>query len=106
VTRVEGYRQDAVKMDADAAERLAKAELALAAVRRQGSGERATARAEAQTREQALLAAANAEAQKTLAAARVRLEATLQTERAKLDAQTRDVAKTAAERILGREVSL
>jgi F-type H+-transporting ATPase subunit b len=106
VTRVEGYRQDAVKMDADAAERLAKAELALAAVRRQGSGERATARAEAQTREQAVLAAANAEAQKTLAAARVRLEATLQTERAKLDAQTRDVAKTAAQRILGREVSL
>ena len=53
-----------------------------------------------------MLAAANAEAQKTLAAARVRLEATLQTERAKLDAQTRDVAKTAAQRILGREVSL
>ena len=105
VTRVEGYRQDAVKMDADAAERLAKAELALAAVRRQGSGERATARAEAQTREQAVLAAANAEAQKTLAAARVRLEATLQTERAKLDAQTREVAKTAAQRILGREIS-
>ena len=80
VTRVEGYRQDAVKMDADAAERLAKAELALAAARRQGSGERA--------------------------AARVRLEATLQTERAKLNAQTHDVAKTAAQRILGREVSL
>jgi hypothetical protein len=46
------------------------------------------------------------EAQKTLAAARVRLEATLQTERAKLGAQTHDVAKTAAQRILGREVSL
>jgi F-type H+-transporting ATPase subunit b len=106
VTRVEGYRQDVVKMDADTAERLAKAELALAAARRQGSGERANARAEAQTHEQAVLAAANAEAQKTLAAARVRLEATLQTERAKLDAQTRDVAKTAAQRILGREVSL
>ena len=106
VTRVEGYRQDVVKMDADTAERMVKAELALAAARRQGSGERATARAEAQAREQAVLAAANAEAQKTLAAARVRLEATLQTERAKLDAQTRDVAKTAAQRILGREVSL
>jgi F-type H+-transporting ATPase subunit b len=106
VTRVEGYRQDAVKMDADAAERLAKAELGLAAARRQGSGERAAARAEAQTREQAVLAAANTEAQKTLAAARVRLEATLQTERAKLGAQTQDVAKTAAQRILGREISL
>jgi F0F1-type ATP synthase membrane subunit b/b' len=90
-------------MDADAAERLAKAELALAEVRRQGSSERATARAAAQVREQEVLAAANAEAQKTLAAARARLDATLASERAKLDAETRDVAATAARRILGRE---
>ena len=85
VTRVEGYRQDAVKMDADAAERLAKAEIALGAARREGSGERAKARAEAQTREAAVLAEANAEAQKTLAAARTRLDATLAAERAKLE---------------------
>jgi F-type H+-transporting ATPase subunit b len=106
VTRVEGYRQDAVKMDADAAERLAKAEIALNAARREGTGERAKARAEAQTREAAVLAEANAEAQKTLAAARARLEETLKAERAKLDAQTREVAATAARRILGREASL
>src|SRR5215472_14513762 len=73
VKKVEGYRQDAVKMDADAAERLAKAEIALNAARREGTGERAKARAEAQTREAAVLAEANAEAQKTLAAARARL---------------------------------
>src|SRR4051812_50228826 len=53
VTRVEGYRQDAVKMDADAAERLAKAGPARAAGRRQGPGRRATPRAEAPAREQA-----------------------------------------------------
>src|SRR5579871_652111 len=106
VTRVEGYRQDAVKMDADAAERLAKAELALAAARRQGSGERAKSRAEAQAREAVVLAEANAEAQKTLAAARAKLDATLATERGKLEAQTREVAATAAKRILGREASL
>ena len=106
VTRVEGYRQDAVKMDADAAERLAKAEIALNAARREGTGERAKARAEAQTREAAVLAEANAEAQKTLAAARARLEETVKAERAKLDAQTREVAATAARRILGREASL
>ncbi|HEY4395879.1 MAG TPA: ATP synthase F0 subunit B [Polyangia bacterium] len=106
VTRVEGYRQDAVKMDADAAERLAKAEVALNVARREGTGERAKARAEAQTREAAVLAEANAEAQKTLAAARARLDATLATERSKLETQTREVAATAARRILGREASL
>jgi F-type H+-transporting ATPase subunit b len=104
VTRVDGYRQQAAKMDADAAERLAKAELALTEVRRHGSSERATARAAAQVREQEVLAAANAEAQKTLAAARARLDATLASERAKLEAQTREVAATAARRILGREL--
>jgi F0F1-type ATP synthase membrane subunit b/b' len=103
VTRVDGYRQDAARMDADANERLTKAELKLAEARRQGSGERATARAEAQVREQAVLAEANAAAQKTLAAARARLDATLVTERAKLEVETRQVAATAARRILGRE---
>jgi len=103
VARVDGYRQDATRMDADATERLGKADKTLAEARRQGSGERAKARAEAQVREQAVLAAANAEAQKTLAAARVRLEASLATERAKLEVATREVAATAARRILGRE---
>jgi F-type H+-transporting ATPase subunit b len=106
VTRVEGYRQDAVKMDADAAERLAKAEIALNAARREGVGERAKSRAEAQAREAVVLAEANAEAQKTLAAARAKLDATLATERAKLEGETRQVAATAARRILGREAAL
>jgi F-type H+-transporting ATPase subunit b len=104
-TRVEGYRQDAARMDADSAARMAKAEATLATVRREGSGERAAARAEAQAREQVVLAEANAEAQKTLAAARARLDATLATERAKLEVETRAVAATAASRILGREAS-
>ena len=105
VTRVEGYRHDAARMDADAAQRLNKAEVALTAVRRQGAGERAAARAEAQLREQGVLAEANAEAQKTLAAARVRLDASLAAERGKLDAETRQVAAAAARRILGREAT-
>lgn len=105
VTRVEGYRQDAAKMEADAAARLAEAESALAGARRMGTAERASARAEAHAREQAILAKANADAQKTLADARARLDASLETERLKLQAQTRDVAKAAAQRILGREVA-
>src|SRR5438270_9316748 len=80
VTRVEGYRQDAAKMEADAAARLAQAESALGAARRMGTAERATARAEAQAREQAILAKANADAQKTLAEARARLDASLEAE--------------------------
>jgi F-type H+-transporting ATPase subunit b len=105
VTRVEGYRQEAVAMEADAAERLARAEAALTEVRRQGAGERAVARAEAQAREQTLVAEANADAQRTLAAARVRLEATLAVERGKLVAEAGDVARVAARKILGREVT-
>ncbi len=105
VTRVEGYRQDATKMEADAAARLAEAESALTAARRMGTAERATARAEAQAREQAILAQANADAQKTLGEARARLDASLEAERLKLQAQTRDVARAAAQRILGREVA-
>ena len=105
VTRVEGYRQEAAAMEANAADRLSKAEAALGAARKLGAGERASARAEAQAREQVILADANAEAQKTLAAARDRLNATLATERSKLDSQTREVAQTAARRILGREAS-
>jgi F-type H+-transporting ATPase subunit b len=105
VTRVEGHRQEAVRLEADAAERLARAEATLTEVRRHGAGERAAARAEAQAREQVLVVEANADAQRTLAAARVRLEATLATERTKLDAQAGDVARSAARKILGREVT-
>src|SRR5262252_5615191 len=50
--RVDGYRQEAARLEADAASRLARAEAALAEARRVGSGERAVARAEAHAREQ------------------------------------------------------
>ena len=105
VTRVEGYRQEAMRLEADAAERLARAEAALAEARRRGAGERAVARAEAQAREQTLLAEANADAQRTVAAARVRLDDTLARERTKLVAEADEIARRAARKILGREVA-
>ena len=105
VSRVEGYREEATKMDADAQQRLARAESALAEARRAGAGERTVARAEAHAREQTLLAEANAAANRTLADARKRLEGTLAGERAKLNAQAGDVAMAAARKILGREVA-
>jgi F-type H+-transporting ATPase subunit b len=104
-SRVEGYREEATRLEAEAAARLAKAEAALAEARRVGAGERAEARAVAQKRENELLAQANAAAQKTLADARARVNATLQAERAKLQQTASEVGVQAAKKILGREVS-
>jgi F-type H+-transporting ATPase subunit b len=104
-TRVDGYKQDAARLDAEAAERLAKAEAALAEARRVGAGERVEARAAAHKREQEVLAAANATAQKTLADARARVTASLTAERAKLQQTAAEIGAQAARKILGREVS-
>ena len=104
-SRVEGYREEAARLEAEAASRLAKAEAALAEARRVGAGERAEARAVAQKRENEVLAQANAAAQKTLADARARVDAALQGERAKLQQTAADVGMQAARKILGREVS-
>jgi F-type H+-transporting ATPase subunit b len=105
VTRVEGYREEAERLDAEASARLARADAALAEVRRHGTAVRAAARAEAQVGDLALLAEANADAQRTLAAAKARLDATLATTRGELAKQAGAVARAAASKILGREVS-
>lgn len=105
VSRVDGYRKEAVRMEADAAARLERAEAQLAEARRIGSGDRVTARAEAQTREQALLAEAHGEAQRALVGARARLDGVVAAERAKIEAGARQLGAEAARRILGREVT-
>jgi F-type H+-transporting ATPase subunit b len=105
VTRVDGYREDAVRLEAEAAKRLAQAEAALADARRVGAGERAEARAVAQRREQELITSANVAAQKTLADARARVDAALQGERTKLQQTAAEIGMQAARKILGREVS-
>jgi F-type H+-transporting ATPase subunit b len=105
VARVEGYREEAVQLEADAQQRLARADAALAEARRTGAGERAVARAEAHAREQTLLAEATAAAQRKLADARGRLIAAVQAERTKLESESSQVAAEAARKILGREVT-
>lgn len=105
VSRVDGYREEAARLEADAKDRLLRAEAALAEARRVGSGERAVARAEAQTREQTLLAEAMASAQRTLKDARQRLATTVEAERTKLRGEVALTAREAARKILGREVS-
>ena len=105
VTRVDGYREEAARLDAEAEARLAKLEAELAEARRVGVGERATARAAAVSHEHALLAQAQASAQKTLGDARAQLAATLATERAKLQQSATQIGREAARKILGREVA-
>jgi F-type H+-transporting ATPase subunit b len=104
VARVEGYREEAARLEADAEQRLARADVQLAEARRVGAGERAVARGEAHAREQTLLAEANAAAQRKLAEARTRLNAVVDAERKKLQAGSAEVAREAARKILGREV--
>ena len=106
VTRVEGYREEAIRLEADAATRLTRTEAQLAEARRVGSGARGVARAEAQAREQTLLAEATAAAQKTLAEAKTRLDIVLAAERAKLGTRAAEMGRLAATKILRREVSL
>lgn len=105
VSRVDGYRKEAQRMDTDAAGRLARAEAAMADARRVGSAERTKARAEAQTHEQALVAGAQADAQKELAAARGRLEAIVVRERTRIQTVAAEIGAEAARRILGRDVT-
>jgi len=105
VTRIEGYRDQAARIEADAVARLARTEGQLEEARRIGAGERAVARAEARAREQTLLAEAQAAAQRTLAEARARLDAALTTERTKLQARANEIGREAARKILGREVA-
>jgi F-type H+-transporting ATPase subunit b len=105
VSRVEGYRKDAARMERDAMARLARAEAELAEARRLGSGDRAVARAEAHAREQTLVAQAQAEAQRALAAARTQLNAIVAAERGRLEGRARETATLAAQRILGRSVT-
>src|SRR4029078_1218132 len=104
VARVEGYREEAAKLEVDAQQRLQRADAALAGARRVGAGERAVARAEAHAREQTLLAEATAAAQRKLADARARLSGAIEGERKKLEGDASEVAMAAARKILGREV--
>jgi F-type H+-transporting ATPase subunit b len=105
VSRIEGYREEATRLQAEAEARLARLEAELAEARRIGAGERAVARAEAQAREHTLMAEAQAAAQRTLAEARAQLEATVTAERAKLQQKAAEIGREAAKKILGREVA-
>jgi F-type H+-transporting ATPase subunit b len=104
-SRVEGYKEEAKQLDAQAAARLSRVEAELADARRAGSSERARVRVEAQRREQEILSAAQASAQKTLAEARTRVQAAYDAEKATLASRAEALGREAAEKVLGRRVA-
>jgi F0F1-type ATP synthase membrane subunit b/b' len=105
VGRVEGHKEDARRLEAEAAARLNKVEVELAEARRAGSAERARVRSEAVASEQKILAAAQAQAQKSLGEARARIEKALTAERASIATRAEALGLEAAERILGRRIA-
>jgi F-type H+-transporting ATPase subunit b len=105
VTRVEGHKEEARRLEAEAALRLNKVEAELAEARRAGSSERARVRNQAVASEHKILAAAQAQAQKSLGEARARIEAALAAERASVAARAEALGLEAAERVLGRRIA-
>jgi F0F1-type ATP synthase membrane subunit b/b' len=105
VSRVEGYREEAARLEAEAAARLSRVEAQLAEARRTGSAERAHARAEAQAREHQIVAEAQAAAQQALAEARAQLDAAFAAEVAKLHDRALLLGREISEKVLGRPVT-
>jgi F-type H+-transporting ATPase subunit b len=105
VARVEGAREKAVALDADAAARLARIESSLAEARRSGDAETAKLRLEAQAREQKLIAEAQEAGRKMMAEAKSKLDATVATEKAALQQQQAALAREIAEKALGRRLA-
>lgn len=103
-SRIEGEKENAKRLEGEAAARLGRVDAELAEARRAGSNERARVRSEAQRREQEVLARAQAAAQKTLADGRARVEAAMTAERATLAKRAEALGREAAEKVLGRQV--
>jgi F0F1-type ATP synthase membrane subunit b/b' len=104
-TRIDGYKEEAKRLDADAATRLAKVDAELAQARREGSAERARVRTAAQVREQEIIKAAQDAAQKAIVEARGRVETALAAERSSLASRAELLGRQAAEKVLGRKVA-
>jgi F0F1-type ATP synthase membrane subunit b/b' len=104
VSRVDGFRSEAERLEKEATTRLARVEAQLAEARRAGSAERARTRAEAQAHEARLSAEAQAAAQRALAEARAKVEAALGAERGRLQERAGKLGREITERVLGRPV--
>jgi F0F1-type ATP synthase membrane subunit b/b' len=102
VRRVEGAREEADRLEADAAARLARIEAQLTEARKASQAERAQARAAAVAREQEIVAAAQEAARKQLIEARGKLDIALASERTRLAAHAQALGREIASKALGR----
>jgi F-type H+-transporting ATPase subunit b len=105
VRRVEGARDEADRLDADAAARLARIETQLADARKASQAERAQARTAAVAREQEIISAAQEAARKQLIEARGKLDVVLASERSRLAVHAKDLGRELAEKALGRRLA-
>jgi F-type H+-transporting ATPase subunit b len=105
VARVEGAREKAAQLEADAAARLTRIETALADARRAGMAETNKLRLEAQAREQQIVTEAQDAARQMMLEARAKLDAALLAEKANLQTHTNLLARQIAEKTLGRSLA-
>jgi F-type H+-transporting ATPase subunit b len=105
IRRVDGFRADAAKMEADSKVRFQKVEEGLAEARRLTAGELMSARAEARTRETTLMSEAQAKSQAALEEARKALATSMTAEKARLQGHAEKLGAQLATKVLGRSVS-
>jgi F-type H+-transporting ATPase subunit b len=105
VSRVEGYREEATRLESEASARLGRIESQLVEARRAASAERGRVQSEAQLAEQKILAEAQAAAQKILSEARAKLDAAFAAEHAKLQLRAASLGREITEKVLGRPVA-
>jgi F-type H+-transporting ATPase subunit b len=100
-----GARDEAHKMEQRASAIVTDYEGKLTRAKLRGQEERARLRSEAAARERQILGQARDESQRAVDAAKTKVAADADTARKELDAKARELAKTMAKKILGREVA-
>jgi F-type H+-transporting ATPase subunit b len=105
VARVDGTRDKAAQLEAEAASRMERIEASLAEARRGGNAETAKLRLEAQAREQQIISEAQQAARALMLEGRAKLDAALAAEKANLHSHTATLAREMAEKALGRSLA-
>lgn len=102
--KIEGARKRAAKLEVDADAVLSKYETAVRDVREESEGGRRDAIDAARAQQAEVTSAARAEAESEIEQSRLELEGSLASARASLRGTAEDLAKQAAERVLGRAI--
>jgi F-type H+-transporting ATPase subunit b len=104
-TGIEGAKEEARRMDEEAAARMADYESSVAKARAKANAERGKLQAEAVGRDHEIIEAARTATQASLDEARKKLEADADVARKQLEPRAEEIARSIAKKILGREVA-